>query len=503
MYEEILSIDAIALYPIVGGYNSYPVSLTVGYEEPIRATEIKGLWKWWTRILLESVIFKQGNYVVPYSEIDKVMEDIFGSEDKKSLVRIDVKVNDDFISVAEKIWQFLQDFFKKGQVINQRNVSSQNNIIIQVQNKDKKSLIPNVNIINIPNVKIIKNVYVINIDTYNNLESIRVRRDDRDPKPDDKFIVIDFNNKKISIGGVGELKLEGLDKHLTIDNMRDFLSIPRIKLDMLRYNNTGLKVKDLNDRELNELMRIILDLITTVLIPKEVKFTISIKVDTERLKNEKNELDMNKVKKLKFALYSLFVYLILGGIGRMTNRGMGSLSPTRIKCRDNDLCENLESLFNEFSKISDENKIIDFIRTLIDFDSLEKLSENWINEIGNTSKVNNVFYISTYSLKYLYAREINDPLKYLNALGELTLSTNINDPTFANEILGRPRKRDDIRLPSAFRFKILYIGNKYYLIWYLLDRYSDANSSHSFIECYKEEIARFIKNAQQKLGEVH
>ena len=488
MYEEILSIDAIALYPIVGGYNSYPVSLTVGYEEPIRATEIKGLWKWWTRILLESVIFKQGNYVVPYSEIDKVMEDIFGSEDKKSLVRIDVKVNDDFISVTKKIWQFLQDFFKKGQVINQRNVSSQNNIIIQVQN---------------PNVKIIKNVYVINIDTYNNLESIRVRRDDRDPKPDDKFIVIDFNNKKISIGGVGELKLEGLDKHLTIDNMRDFLSIPRIKLDMLRYNNTGLKVKDLNDRELNELMRIILDLITTVLIPKEVKFTISIKVDTERLKNEKNELDTNKVKKLKFALYSLFVYLILGGIGRMTNRGMGSLSPTRIKCRDNDLCENLVSLFNEFSKISDENKIIDFIRTLIDFDSLEKLSENWINEIGNTSKVNNVFYISTYSLKCLYTREINDPLKYLNALGELTLSTSINDPTFANEILGRPRKRDDIRLPSAFRFKILYIGNKYYLIWYLLDRYSDANSSHSFIECYKEEIARFIKNAQQKLGEVH
>lgn len=488
MYEEILSIDAIALYPIVGGYNSYPVSLTVGYEEPIRATEIKGLWKWWTRILLESVIFKQGNYVVPYSEIDKVMEDIFGSEDKKSLVRIDVKVNDDFISVTEKIWQFLQDFFKKGQVINQRNVSSQNNIIIQAQN---------------PNVKIIKNVYVINIDTYNNLKSIRVRRDDRDPKPDDKFIVIDFNNKKISIEGVGELKLEGLDKHLTIDNMRDFLSIPRIKLDMLRYNNTGLKVKDLNGRELNELMRIILDLITTVLMPKEVKFTISIKVDTERLKNEKNELDMNKVKKLKFALYSLFVYLILGGIGRMTSRGMGSLSPTTIECRNNDLCENLVSLFNKFSKISDENKITDFIRTLIDFDSLKKLSENWINEIGNTSKVNNVFYISTYSLKYLYAREINDPLKYLNALGELTLSTNINDPTFANEILGRPRKRGDIRFPSAFRFKILYIGNKYYLIWYLLDRYSDANSSHSFIEGYKEEIARFIESAQQKLGEVH
>ncbi|MFP3188256.1 MAG: type III-B CRISPR module RAMP protein Cmr1 [Sulfolobaceae archaeon] len=488
MYEEILSIDAIALYPIVGGYNSYPVSLTVGYEEPIRATEIKGLWKWWTRILLESVIFKRGNYLVPYSEIDKVMEDIFGSEDKKSLVRIDVKVNDGFISVAEKIWQFLQDFFKKGQVINQRNVSSQNNIIIQVQN---------------PNVNIRKNVYVINIDTYNNLKSIRVRRDDRDPKPDGKFIVIDFNNKKISIGGVGELKLEGLDKHLTIDNMRDFLSIPRVKLDMLRYNNTGLKVKDFNGRELNELMRIILDLITTVLIPREVKFTISIKVDTDRLKNEKNELDMNKVKKLKFALYSLFVYLILGGIGRMMNRGMGSLSPispSGIKCRDNDLCENLVSLFNEFSKISDENKIIDFIRTLINFDSLEKLSENWINEIGNTSKVNSVFYISTYSLKCLYAREINDPLKYLNALGELTLSTSINDPTFANEILGRPRKRDDIRLPSAFRFKTLYIGNKYYLICYLLDRYSDTNSSHSFIESYKENIARFIKKCTTKVG---
>ncbi|MFP3234010.1 MAG: type III-B CRISPR module RAMP protein Cmr1, partial [Sulfolobaceae archaeon] len=266
------------------------------------------------------------------------------------------------------------------------------------------------------------------------------------------------------------------------------------------------RVKDLKDRELNELMRIILDLITTVLIPKEVKFTISIKVDTERLKSEKNELDTNKVKKLKFALYSLFVYLILGGIGRMTNRGMGSLSPlspTTIKCHDNDLCENLVPLFNEFSKISDKNKIIGFIRRLIDFNSLEKLSGNWINEIGNTSKVNNVFYISSNSLKYLYVREINDPLKYLNALGELTLSTNINDPTFANEILGRPRKRDDIRLPSAFRFKILYIGNKYYLIWYLLDRYSYANSSHSFIESYKEKIARFIKNAQQKLGEDH
>ncbi|WP_241208545.1 type III-B CRISPR module RAMP protein Cmr1 [Saccharolobus islandicus] len=113
MYKEILSIDAIALYPIVGGYNSYPVSLTVGYDEPIRATEIKGLWKWWTRILLESVIFRQKNCVVPYSEIDKVMEDIFGSEDRKSLVRIDVKVNDDFVSVAEKIWQFLRSFFPK------------------------------------------------------------------------------------------------------------------------------------------------------------------------------------------------------------------------------------------------------------------------------------------------------------------------------------------------------------------------------------------------------
>ncbi|ACP54973.1 type III-B CRISPR module RAMP protein Cmr1 [Saccharolobus islandicus] len=488
MYKEILSIDAIALYPIVGGYNSYPVSLTVGYDEPIRATEIKGLWKWWTRILLESVIFRQKNCVVPYSEIDKVMEDIFGSEDRKSLVRIDVKVNDDFVSVAEKIWQFLRSFFQKGQVINQRNVSSQNNITIQAQSL-------NINI---------KNIYVVNINTYNNLKNIRVRRADRDPKPDDIFIVIDFDNKKISIRGVGELKLEGLDKYLTIDIMRDFLSIPRIRLDMLRYNNIGLKVENLDDRELNELVRIILDLITTVLIPKEVKFTISIKVDMERLKNEKNELDTNKVKKLEFALRSLFVYLILGAIGRMTNRGMGSLSPTptRINCHDDNLCKDLKPLSENFSKISNEDEIAKFIKELVDFNKLEELSRNYINEIEITSKANKVFYISDYSLKYFYVKEILEPLKCLKALGELTLSNNVNDIVFARKILGSPRKRDDIRLPSAFRFKILYIANKYYLIWYLLDRYSNENSSHSLIKDYEKKIDYFIKNAQQKLGEV-
>ncbi|MEM4000561.1 MAG: type III-B CRISPR module RAMP protein Cmr1, partial [Saccharolobus sp.] len=88
MEELLMSLRLKALYPLTGGYNRH--SKNQFYEEFVRPTEIKGLWRWWNRVLFNTASYANGGKLYTYDSIDRLFEDVFGSEDRKSAVRLEV-----------------------------------------------------------------------------------------------------------------------------------------------------------------------------------------------------------------------------------------------------------------------------------------------------------------------------------------------------------------------------------------------------------------------------
>lgn len=462
-----MNIEAKALYPIVGGYNQYPVSLKVGYEEPIRSTEIKGLWKWWTRILIESAIERKRHGVTKYNDLNKLLEDFFGSTNFKSPIRVRIEIEDNFITIFKAIWDFIIRILENRKV----TVKSENT---QNLNIADTIIIPTINI-NIGNSTIFKI-------TENN-HVIRVKRENN-PENNTLNITLDLNAKKLTAtlnNNQIELKLRDktLDKYLRLDKLSDFLSIPRIMLDLLKYNNKGVIVSnEITSTESEILADIIMEILTAFLIPKEIKFRIIVEVDKERINKEK----------LRFALYSLLIFLIMGGIGRISNRGLGSLSPLSLECKDKELCGDLQSRFDNFKRISRDKELSEFIRRLIN-ETMSMLNDE-ITKTIRMDKYKDIFFFSDSSLRYILAKQVKEPIKAINMLGKATSLRNVGGRNFAEEVFGSPRGSNKHRSPSLFRFKILEIQGKYYLLQYFLDKY-DKNKKR-LIDKYKNKINEFI-----------
>ncbi|WP_016732227.1 type III-B CRISPR module RAMP protein Cmr1 [Saccharolobus islandicus] len=88
MEELLMSLKLKALYPLTGGYNGH--SINPFYEEFVRPTEIKGLWRWWNRVLFNTIAYATEEKLYTYESIDRLFEDVFGGENMKSAVRLEV-----------------------------------------------------------------------------------------------------------------------------------------------------------------------------------------------------------------------------------------------------------------------------------------------------------------------------------------------------------------------------------------------------------------------------
>nr|MDO8080272.1 type III-B CRISPR module RAMP protein Cmr1 [Candidatus Freyarchaeota archaeon] len=98
--DLIAEIKIASVTPIrTGGYNSRPYSPELGLTERPRTQALKGLWRWWARTILGGAkISANQNLPKNLYELDKEISDLFGSTDSSSKFTIQLIVDEKGIS---------------------------------------------------------------------------------------------------------------------------------------------------------------------------------------------------------------------------------------------------------------------------------------------------------------------------------------------------------------------------------------------------------------------
>lgn len=289
-----MSFKLKAIYPLTGGYNRH--SINEFYEENVRPTEIKGLWRWWNRVLFNTVSYVKEGKLYTYDSIDRLFEDVFGGENKKSAVRLEVITDE----------------------------GSNNHFELSNVELDKL------------------------------IDCLKASREEK--------VNLDFRDNTLIVEIEGSTKIPiSFKSNLDIDKIKDLVYKNKLlSFELLGFKSIKIGHTKNSDKEV--IKKILRDLITNYLehfnIKQEVTFTLNIYLDKGR------EHKQNFEDKLKFALYSLLVFILLGGIGRKTSRGFGSLSIVYAKCYDG-VCSDLESYINEILKVENEKELKDKLVQLI------------------------------------------------------------------------------------------------------------------------------------------
>jgi len=335
-----MSFRLKAIYPLTGGYNRH--SISEFYEENVRPTEIKGLWRWWNRVLFNTVANTIERKLYTYESIDRLFEDVFGSENKKSAVRLEVITDE----------------------------GSYNHFELSNVELDKV-------------IDCLKGSRKVNLDFRDNMLIIEIEGSTEIP--------ISFKS------------------NLDVDKIKDLVHKNKLlSFELLGFKSIKIgRTKISNKEVIKEILR---DLITNYLdyfnIKQEVTFTLNIYLD------KSSEHKQNFESKFKFALYSLLVFMLLGGIGRKTSRGFGDLSIVDVKCYDDSICKKIEDWAKNFLIISSDNELKSKIKSILDY---IKNSCTDILYAGNIlSKINpkkNVVYFINSDL--FEVRRINDEEKVL------------------------------------------------------------------------------------------
>jgi CRISPR type III-B/RAMP module RAMP protein Cmr1 len=443
MEKLLLSLKLRALYPLVGGYNRH--SINEFYEESVRPTEIKGLWRWWNRVLFNTVSYVKEGKLYTYDSIDRLFEDVFGSENKKSAVRLEV---------------------------------------ITDEGSDNHFELSNVELDNVINC-------------------LKTNREEK--------VNLDFRDNTLIVEIEGSTKIPiSFKSNLDIDKIKDLVYKNKLlSFELLGFKSIKIDTKISNKEVIKE---ILLDLITNYLeyfnIKQEVTFTLNIYLDKSR--KHKQNFDA----KLKFALHSLLVFILLGGIGRKTSRGFGGLSIVNAECHDG-LCDEIYGIVNNMESEKEKKDLATVLPNIIFSQTIEQYFSELINNESYKLRSwnNNSDFFVYYFIKDINILRINRIDTNVNRNGienilnrisnELSASGNclkdlimqeMRRRAFALAFLGNrkfrniheiyPRileflyanyiKREFVNLIgkerrlSNLRFKILEINNTYYIISYLL-----------------------------------
>jgi len=448
-----MSFRLKAIYPLTGGYNRH--SINEFYEENVRPTEIKGLWRWWNRVLFNTVSYVKEGKLYTYDSIDRLFEDVFGSENKKSAVRLEVITegcNNRFeMELDKKVECSTVNCLRKKNCKRMTFDMSGNELVIKEGGKVCNR---------------IPLAYKSNLNVYE-IESL-------------------VNNKLLTF---------------------ELLGFKRVDVDI---------AKSFNEETIKEILdNLVTDYLEYFNIKPKVEFTLNIYLD------KSGEKGKNFDAKLKFALHSLLVFILLGGIGRKTSRGFGGLSIVNAVCHDG-LCDEIYGMKSEIEKkgltrvlpnIIFSQTIEQYFSELINNESYKLRSWNnnsdlfvyyfikdinilRINRIGTNvngngieiilNKISNELSASGNCLKNLIMQEMRRRAFALAFFGNRKFR-NIYEiyPRILEFLCTEYIKREFVNLIekerrlSNLRFKILEINNSYYIISYLLysNYLKDPNSS--------------------------
>jgi CRISPR type III-B/RAMP module RAMP protein Cmr1 len=310
-YEFIAEIELETItYMRLGNYKAVPHELDEKLlNEPI-AKSLKGIWRWWARAAIIGAYGGGANY----KEANKFLNKLLGGMGKGeggSLFRLEVSNI-----------EFHENYKDKLKEINNEIDNLYDNAKNFLSNKVQKLKLPqNVKV----SVKLNPSDANLTIEGkmelkrwYQNAEKL-VKESLRE-----YFLDVKKKDKKI----IFILKIPKLDS---------YVEIPRIKLLLMRRRDKGEEDTLEKDNIDSEGIRKYLERIKEemrVLITKGVKFKISLYGSRDS-------------EKVNFAVSSLLLALIFGGLGSITKRAFGSLKLLSYKFRDNLVDKKIQDIYQK------------------------------------------------------------------------------------------------------------------------------------------------------------
>jgi len=497
--RKVLSLEVELAYPRTGGYKATPCSIDLNICEPPRATEVKGLWRWWMRIALATYL---GRYSAAEKEVSKLLG---GGENKhkQSPFTIVVRLSDeerkkllDAVENAKKIYNALNALTNKIIGVAQQIMSELKNRL----NEAAKDVCPELEFEPQPLLKIKVSCSArsrADIDT-------KLRDALRDAlikagviSSIDEYHKICKNSSKCE-GYECKLTYE-IIKRLLGDSGIDVTAIYRKLVDELplaevpRYMLLIMKRKgeesslplcsNVDQQKLEGFRKYLKRVSEELALPDRVKVVI----DVYRNSNVDGE-------RLRFAIATLLLALVLGGLGGITRRGFGSILRVSIVEHHSDVEEETR-LVKEIFNARNKEELMQSIQKLVNH--CRELAKRVLN-INTESAEQEVPLVPVLTENYFRLNIIEcnckDELKLLKIIGDSCLKQKWKNKCgekvkargglYHTWILGLPRgqikgnevnsgygidqgkKVDPGRRASAIHLKMLSVDDKMYVLVY-------------------------------------
>jgi CRISPR-associated protein Cmr1 len=487
--QRVLSLEVELAYPRIGGYKATPCSIDLNICEPPRATEVKGLWRWWMRVALAT-------YLGSYPDAEKVVSKLLGGgEDKhrQSLFTVAVRLSNeerkkllDAVENAKKIYNALKTLVDKMMMVAQQIRSELENKLKERAKDIKLELMFKPQpILEIPNsAKSQANIDAIVRDVLIKAKVI---------SPSDKHCF-----KKSAKGYECKLTCESV-KQLLGDSSTDAIiicekllqehslaEVPRYELLLMRREGEKNSLplhSNVDQQKLEELRKYLKRVSEELALPDRVKVVIDVyrngNVDGERL---------------RFATATLLLALVLSGLGGITRRGFGSILRVNVidYCSD---VENEAELVKEIFSAGDEESLRYSILKLVKHCTELAKRVLSINTESATQGVPLVPILTeTYFRLNVIECNCKNELKLLKIIGDSCLKqkwkeecgedVKVCGEPYHTWILGLPRgqirrsrvvsgygigqgkKVDPGRRASAIHLKMISVGDKMYVLVY-------------------------------------
>jgi CRISPR-associated protein Cmr1 len=493
--RKVISLEVELVYPRIGGYKAAPCSIDLNMCEPPRATEVKGLWRWWMKVALATYL---GSYSVAEKEVSKLLG---GGENKhkQSPFTIVMRLSDEekkklleALENAKKIYNALNALTNKIIGVAQQIMSELKNRL----NETAKDVCPELEFKPQPLLR-------INVSGSARFRA-NIGRELRDALIKAGVIssIDEYPKicKKHSKGKGYECKLTyEIIKRLLGDSGIDVTAIYRKLVDELplaevpRYMLLIMKRKgeesslplcsNVDQQKLEGFRKYLKRVSEELALPDRVKVVI----DVYRNSNVDGE-------RLRFAIATLLLALVLGGLGGITRRGFGSILRVSIVEHHSDVEEETR-LVKEIFNARNKEELMQSIQKLVNH--CRELAKRVLN-INTESAEQEVPLVPVLTENYfgLNIIECNckDELKLLKIIGDSCLKQKWKNKCgekvkargglYHTWILGLPRgqikgnevnsgygidqgkKVDPGRRASAIHLKMLSVGDKMYVLVY-------------------------------------
>jgi CRISPR type III-B/RAMP module RAMP protein Cmr1 len=331
-HEFIAEIEVKTItFTRLGGYKATPYSLKQNLPTEPAAKSLKGVWRWWARTAIVGAYDGKINY----RKANEYLNKILGGTDKDggiSLFRLevsDIRFPADFSAKLIEISNEIDEFYRK---VKDFLINQVSQLLLPHNTQVSVTLNP-------PDTSV----------TIEHNKSLSQHKEHVDcvikQGPLGQYFV------KSSLGKRGCM----IVINLQIPKLNAYTQIPRVRLLLMKRGDreeNNLRKNNIDSKKImNYIERLKEEM--AVLVSEGIKFRIL-------LYGSKDEKNVN------FALSSLLLSLILGGIGSMTKRAFGSLKLLSFRFRD-DL-----KIAQEIQRVYHELRDREFVETELR-ETLEKL----------------------------------------------------------------------------------------------------------------------------------